>query len=174
MLNARAVGSSELGSSADLQQFVTNKTKIMVRHYNRVQKTLMAPRAAGQRVRLNFAQVPSEDMCDDLLNLMAEQEDDALHDAAANDARCPEEDRTAVPQQPQPRAARRRKEFDVGTLFADDAHLRDFSVTISALKRHVPYAWYLAFCNFCARWGVKGSISLERGNKEEHLHVQVR
>ena len=157
-----------------VQKIVTNKTNIMVRHYNRVQKTLMAPRADGQRVRLNFAQVPIEEMCDDLLNLMAEQDDDSLDDAAANNARCPADDRTALPQQPQPRAARRRKEFDVGTLFADDAHLRDFSVTISALKRHVPYAWYLAFCNFCARWGVKGSISLERGDKEEHLHVQVR
>lgn len=147
-----------------VQKIVTNKTNIMVRHYNRVQKTLMAPCAAGQRVRLNIAQVPIEEMCDDLLNLMAEQDDDEQHGDAANNARRPDDLRTG----------RRRKEFDVGTLFADDAHLRDFSVTISALKRHVPYAWYLAFCNFCARWGVKGSISLERGDKEEHLHVQVR
>lgn len=61
----------------------------------------MAPHAArGQRVHFNFAQVPIEEMCDDLLNLMAEQDEDAQRGNAANNAPRPEDDRTA----------RRRKE----------------------------------------------------------------
>ena len=139
----------------------------------RVQKTLLAPLPRGQRMPLNFEQVPPEEMCDDLLSLMAEQEHDVPHGNAANNGvSAASGDARGVADGGRQR--KRKKEFDARTLFANDAHVRDFSVTISALKRHVPFAWYSAFCNFSSTFGVKGSISLERGDKEEHLHVQVR
>jgi hypothetical protein len=63
--------------------------------------------------------------------------------------------------------------IDVAGLFAADGHVREFSLTLGALKQHVPMAWYHALIEFLQKYGTKGAISLERGNKDEHLHIQV-
>ena len=69
--------------------------------------------------------------------------------------------------------ARVARELDAAGLFSPDAHDKEFSVTISALKQHVPMAWYHALIAFMEKYGTKGAISLERGSKDEHLHIQV-
>ena len=68
--------------------------------------------------------------------------------------------------------ARGTRQLDVAGLFAADGYDREFSITVSALKQHVPLAWYHALIAFLQKYGTKGAISLERGNKDEHLHIQ--
>ena len=49
----------------------------------------------------------------------------------------------------------------------------DFSVTIAKGKVHVPPIWLQMMLEFFEHHGIKGSLSLERGGKQEMLHIQA-
>lgn len=130
----------------------------------RVQKLLFK---SNDVVDVDFSSLRADDWCDDLRAFEADcMEKMRVHkERALSDARV---------LSPEPNArARGARELDAACLFSPDAHEREFSVTISALKQHVPLAWFNAIIAFMEKYGTKGAISLERGSKDEHLHIQV-
>jgi len=49
----------------------------------------------------------------------------------------------------------------------------DFSLTVVSRGQHIPPIWLDALFAFCERYGTRGSMSLERGGRQEHLHIQA-
>jgi len=133
----------------------------------RVQKQLFK---SNDVVDADFSSLHADDWCDDLRTFEA----DCMHemrmqkDRAQSEARAQNEACVSAPE-PNARARRTRQVIDVAGLFAADGHVREFSLTFGALKQHVPMAWYHALIEFLQKYGTKGAISLERGNKDEHL-----
>lgn len=118
-------------------------------------------------VDVGFSSLHVDDWCDDLRAFEA----DCMHDMRMQKDRAQGEARALSPDTNV--RARGTRQQDVAGLFAADGYDREFSITISALKQHVPLAWYHALIAFLQKYGTKGAISLERGNKDEHLHIQV-
>ena len=58
-------------------------------------------------------------------------------------------------------------------LFENDGLTYDFSLTIASLGQHVPPVWLESLSEFCQAFGQRGSLSLERGGKQENLHIQA-
>lgn len=118
-------------------------------------------------VDVGFSSLHVDDWCDDLRAFEA----DCMHDMQMQKDRAQNEARALSPETNV--RARGARQLDVAGLFAADGYDREFSITVSALKQHVPLAWYHALIAFLQKYGTKGAISLERGNKDEHLHIQV-
>jgi hypothetical protein len=49
----------------------------------------------------------------------------------------------------------------------------DFSLTVVAKGKHCPPLWMQQIYDWSAHYGTRCSVSLERGGKAEHLHVQA-
>jgi hypothetical protein len=54
----------------------------------------------------------------------------------------------------------------------DDHQVLDWSLTVVAKGKHCPPLWLDIIFEFFTAHGIRGSFSLERGGKNEHLHVQ--
>ena len=130
----------------------------------RVQKQLFK---SNDVVDVDFSSLHADDWCDDLRTFEAE----CMHEMRMQKDRAQSEARALLPETNA--RARGTRQVDAASLFAPDVHDKEFSITISALKQHVPLAWYHALIAFLQKYGTKGAISLERGNKDEHLHIQV-
>lgn len=130
----------------------------------RVQKLLFK---SNDVVDVDFSSLRVDDWCDDLRAFEA----DCMEQMRVHKERALSDGRVLSPE-PNARA-RGARELDAAGLFSLDAHEREFSVTISAMKQHVPIAWFNALIAFMEKYGTKGAISLERGTRDEHLHIQV-
>ena len=84
--------------------------------------------------------------------------------AAGSDSDDPLQDTPAAFVQPAARAAQA-----VNT----DLHVLELSVTLSKSKGHVNPAWLQLIKNWMEERTVAGAAALERGGKQQHLHVQV-
>lgn len=54
-----------------------------------------------------------------------------------------------------------------------DLHVLELSVTLSKSKGHVNPAWLQLIKNWMEERTVAGAAALERGGKQQHLHVQI-
>jgi hypothetical protein len=84
--------------------------------------------------------------------------------AAGSDSDDPLQDTPAAFVQPAARAAQA-----VNT----DLHVLELSVTLSKSKGHVNPAWLQLIKNWMEQRTVAGAAALERGGKQQHLHVQI-
>ena len=58
-------------------------------------------------------------------------------------------------------------------IVSDENPGMDFSLTVVSRGQHAPPIWLNCLAEFCQAFGSRGSLSLERGGKEEHLHIQA-
>jgi hypothetical protein len=68
---------------------------------------------------------------------------------------------------------RPRKDTASVPLVDKDLPLEWFSLTVGKLKAHVLPVWLVIIYTFFLTYAVAGSFSLERGGKEDWLHVQA-
>ena len=55
----------------------------------------------------------------------------------------------------------------------DDAHILELSVTLSKTKGHVHPAWLQLVADWMQLRCVSGACALERGGRQQHLHLQI-
>ena len=84
--------------------------------------------------------------------------------AVGSDSDDPLQDTPAASAQPAARAAQA-----VNT----DLHVLELSVTLSKSKGHVNPAWLQLIKNWMEERTVAGAAALERGGKQQHLHLQI-
>ena len=144
--------------------FLLSRVPLQTMPAKRVQKLLFK---SNDVVDVDFSSLRADDWCDDLRAFEA----DCMEQMRVHKERALSDDRVLSPE-PNARA-RGARQLDAARLFSPDAHEKEFSLTISALKQHVPLAWFNALIAFMEKYGTKGAICLERGTRDEHLHIQV-
>ena len=72
-----------------------------------------------------------------------------------------------------PAAAEFEESFKPATPTIDGAELLEISITLSKQKGHVPPVWAKLIYEWMKKTCVRGSVSLERGGKQQNLHCQI-
>ena len=97
--------------------------------------------------------------------------------AHVDDSDVPVDDPPALAPPVKRGPGRPRKNCDaepsIDDLFNEDFDAVDFSLTIVSKGKHVPPVWHRAIYEFARTYGTRGAFALERGGKNENLHIQA-
>ena len=102
---------------------------------------------------------------------------EAVHIVVADDADgvAPVAEPETVPQPAKKKETRGRKAKPipvVSDILGAEVGM-DYSLTCVSRGKHVPPFWLRALFEFCKEYGIRCSLSLERGGKQEMLHIQA-